>query len=159
MLRRGDGTEKSSERIGGGIVREIECSVLGLNQNARASLPGELIVKHEFYSYEAKYLVDDGAEIVIPARLSDSETKALQSLAVKTFQCLGCDGLTRVDFFMKKNGEIYVNEINTLPGFTKISMYPKMWEATGINYTNLITELVNLAFQKHRLDNQIKMTF
>ncbi len=139
--------------------REIECAVMGLNQNPKASLPGELIVKHEFYSYEAKYVAADGAEIVIPAKLEEKQIKEIQILAKKAFQVLGCDGLTRVDFFIKKNGQIYVNEINTLPGFTKISMYPKMWEASGLNYTNLITELVHLAFQKQRLDNQIKMTF
>ncbi|MBC7743054.1 MAG: D-alanine--D-alanine ligase [Bdellovibrionaceae bacterium] len=139
--------------------KEVECSVMGLNQNPKASLPGELIVKHEFYSYEAKYLDANGAEIVIPAHLDEKQVKEIQALAIRTFQCLACDGLTRVDFFIKKNGEIYVNEINTLPGFTKISMYPKMWEATGLKYTDLITELVQLAFQKHQLDSKIKMTF
>ncbi len=139
--------------------KEVECSVMGLNQNPKASLPGELIVKHEFYSYEAKYLDANGAEIVIPAKLADSETKSLQELAIKTFKSLNCDGLTRVDFFIRKDGKIFVNEINTLPGFTQISMYPKMWEASGLKYSDLITELVNLAFEKHQLDNQIKMTF
>ncbi len=139
--------------------REVECSVMGLNKSPKASLPGELIVKHEFYSYEAKYLDENGAEIIIPAKITDSQVKEIQELAVKTFQSLNCDGLTRVDFFIRKDGRVFVNEINTLPGFTKISMYPKMWEATGIKYTDLITELVKLAFQKHQLDNQIKMTF
>jgi D-alanine-D-alanine ligase len=139
--------------------REIECSVMGLNQNPKASLPGELIVKHEFYSYEAKYLDANGAEIVIPARLDEKQTLKIRDLAVKTFKALGCDGLTRVDFFMKKNGDVYVNEINTLPGFTQISMYPKMWEATGVSYENLISQLIDLAFLKHSEDLKLKLSF
>lgn len=139
--------------------REIECSVLGLNHHPKASLPGELVIKHEFYSYEAKYLDVHGAEIVIPAQLTDLQIKEIQSLAIKTFKVLGCDGLARVDFFLKENGTIYVNEINTLPGFTQISMYPKMWQATGIPYKDLITNLINLAFEKHIIDNQQKSSF
>lgn len=139
--------------------REIECSVIGLNQHPRASLPGELIIKHEYYSYEAKYIDAHGAEIVIPAKLSDSQTKEIQNLAIKTFKTLGCDGLARVDFFLKENGSIYVNEINTLPGFTQISMYPKMWQASGIEYKDLITSLINFAFEKHIIDEQLKHTF
>lgn len=139
--------------------REIECSVMGLNHNPKASLPGELIVKHEFYSYEAKYLDANGAEIVIPARLNDTQIAQIRDLAIKTFKTLGCDGLTRVDFFLKKEGQIYVNEINTLPGFTQISMYPKMWEATGLSYSNLISELIELAFTKHSEDNKLKLNF
>lgn len=139
--------------------REIECAVMGLNHNPKASLPGELIVKHEFYSYEAKYLDANGAEIVIPARLDEKQTAQIRELALKTFKTLGCDGLTRVDFFLKKDGQIYVNEINTLPGFTQISMYPKMWEATGLSYENLISELIELAFRKHAEDQELKLTF
>lgn len=139
--------------------KEVECSVMGLNTDPKASLPGELIIKHEFYSYEAKYLDADGAEIVIPAKLADTETKSLQAMAIKTFKSLNCDGLARVDFFIRKDGKIFVNEINTLPGFTQISMYPKMWEASGLKYSDLITELIQLAFQKHQLDNQIKTSF
>lgn len=139
--------------------REIECSVLGLNHSARASLPGELIVKHEFYSYEAKYLDDNGAEIIIPARLNEKETALVQNLAVQTYKTLGCDGLARVDFFLQKNGNLLVNEINTLPGFTKISMYPKMWQATGLSYSDLISELIALAVEKHKLDSELKLSF
>jgi len=139
--------------------REIECSVMGLNHSPKASLPGELIVTHEFYSYEAKYLDANGAEIIIPARLDEKQTSQIRELALKTFKTLGCDGLTRVDFFLKKNGQIYVNEINTLPGFTQISMYPKMWEATGLSYENLISELIELAFSKHAEDQELKLTF
>lgn len=139
--------------------RELECSVMGLNQHPKASLPGELILHHEFYSYEAKYIDAQGAELVIPAKISDEKTKELQKLALKTYTTLGCDGFTRVDFFMKKDGTLFVNEINTLPGFTKISMYPKMWQASGIQYSDLITSLINLAFEKHALDNTLKRNF
>ena len=139
--------------------REIECSVIGLNHHPRASLPGELIIKHEFYSYEAKYLDTHGAEIVIPAKVSDIMTKKIQNLAIKTFKTLGCDGLARVDFFLTDAGLLYVNEINTLPGFTQISMYPKMWQASGLQYKELITNLINLAFEKHFIDNHLKHTF
>lgn len=139
--------------------REVECAVMGLNHNPKASLPGELIVKHEFYSYEAKYLDAQGAEIVIPAKLTAEQTQAVQTLAKQTYIALGCDGLTRVDFFIRKNGQVYVNEINTLPGFTQISMYPKMWEASGISYSQLISDLIHLAFEKHQYDNSLKMSF
>jgi len=139
--------------------REIECAVIGLNYHPKASLPGELIIKYEFYSYEAKYIDALGAEIVIPAKVSEEKTKEIQALAIKTYKTLGCDGLARVDFFLKKEGTLYVNEINTLPGFTQISMYPKMWQASGIAYKDLITSLINLALEKHAADNQLKQSF
>lgn len=138
---------------------EIECSVLGLNQNAKASLPGQLKVNHEFYSYDAKYLDPNGAEIIIPARIPDEQIKEVQRIAVKTFEILGCDGLARVDFFINKNGDILVNEINTLPGFTQISMYPKMWEASGLKYSALITELIQIGFEKFVNDRKLKIDF
>lgn len=136
--------------------REIECSVMGLNHHPKASVPGELKVLHEFYSYEAKYVDSHGAEIIIPAKITDVQTKEIQSLAIKTFKTLGCDGLARVDFFLKEDGSLFVNEINTLPGFTPISMYPKMWQASGIQYKDLITLLINFAFEKQLSDNQLK---
>jgi D-alanine-D-alanine ligase len=139
--------------------REIECSVLGPSHHPKASLPGEVIVKHEFYSYEAKYVDPDGAITQIPAKISSEETHNIQDTAIKTFKVLSCDGMARVDFFLKKDGSVYVNEINTLPGFTQISMYPKMWQATGIQYKDLITSLINLAFEKHVTDNQLKLSF
>lgn len=139
--------------------REIECSVMGLNATARASLPGEVIAHHEFYSYEAKYMDQNGASTVIPAELTKDEIAKVQKLAVKTYQVMGCDGLTRVDFFLKKNGDLYVNEINTLPGFTKISMYPKMWEATGISYSDLVTQLIGFAFEKHAADAKLQVSY
>ena len=139
--------------------REIECAVMGLNQHPKASLPGELITKHEFYTYEAKYIDVHGATVIIPALIEDFLTKEIQALAIKTFKALGCDILTRVDFYLKKDGTIYVNEINSLPGFTQISMYPKMWQASGIEYKDLITNLINLAFEKHASDSQLKHSF
>lgn len=139
--------------------REIECSVMGLNHKAEAAVPGELVVKHEFYSYEAKYLDPNGAEIVIPAKVSAEQTEAIRTLAVKTYEALYCDGLTRVDFFLKKDGSLTVNEINTLPGFTKISMYPMMWQAKGVSYSELISRLIQLAFDKYDFDNQLNLDF
>ncbi|HPI39409.1 MAG TPA: D-alanine--D-alanine ligase family protein, partial [Pseudobdellovibrionaceae bacterium] len=126
--------------------REIECSVLGSNDHPKASLPGEIVPQHEFYSYDAKYLDANGALLVIPAELSKSVTLEVQEMAKKTYSTLECEGLSRVDFFLTEKNELFVNEINTLPGFTKISMYPKMWEASGLNYKNLITDLIHLAF-------------
>ncbi len=135
--------------------REIECSVLG-NENPIASIPGEVISNHEFYSYDAKYIDESGAILEIPAKISDKEIKNIQSLAIKTFQTLSCEGLGRVDFFLKENGELVVNEINTIPGFTKISMYPKLWEASGISYTELIDRLVQLAIKRFAKEQKLK---
>jgi len=126
--------------------REIECAVLG-NENPIASVPGEIIPTHEFYSYNAKYVDENGARLEIPAPLDADCQKRVQDLAIKAFQTLCCEGLSRVDFFLKENGEVLINEINTIPGFTKISMYPKLWEASGIGYTELITRLIELALE------------
>lgn len=139
--------------------REIECSVLGLNQSPKASLPGEIIPQHEFYSYEAKYLDENGALIKNPAELPSDVVHKIQDLAVKTYQVMGCDGFTRVDFFLKKNGELYINEINTIPGFTKISMYPKMWEVSGLAFKDLVTKLIELAFEKFEADNKLMTSY
>lgn len=139
--------------------REIECSVKGTRWQCAASVCGEVVPQHEFYSYEAKYLDDNGALLHIPADLPQHKSEEIRQLAVSVFETLGCEGLARVDFFLKKSGEIYINEINTLPGFTKISMYPKMWEATGLAYTDLITELIELALQKSKQDQELKTTF
>lgn len=139
--------------------REIECSVMGLNATAKASLPGEVIAHHEFYSYDAKYTDENGASIVIPAQLTPQEIEKIQKLAVQTYQVMGCDGLTRVDFFLKKDGTLCVNEINTLPGFTKISMYPKMWEASGVSYTELISKLIGFAFEKHEAEEKLMFSY
>ncbi len=139
--------------------REIECSVMGHNHSPKASLPGEIIPQHDFYSYEAKYLDDNGALLKIPAELTPELQKNIQEMAIKTYKTMECDGLTRVDFFVKANNEIYVNEINTIPGFTKISMYPKMWEATGLQYRELITQLLQFAFEKFEADNKLMTSY
>jgi D-alanine-D-alanine ligase len=129
-------------------AREIECSVLG-NDNPEASLPGEIVPGKEFYDYNAKYL-DEGSELIIPAKLSKSETKKVQELAIAAFKAVNCSGLARVDFLMDpKTRKIYLNEINTMPGFTSISMYPKLWAATGLSYPELITRLIQLGLERH----------
>ena len=134
--------------------REIECSVLG-NESPVASLPGEVKSSHEFYSYDAKYIDEKGAVLVIPADIPKSKVKKIQELAVKTFKTLECEGLGRIDFFLKDDGNIYVNEINTIPGFTKISMYPKLWEASGISYTELIDRLIQLALKRFEKEQKL----
>ena len=128
--------------------REIEVSVLG-NSKPEASVAGEVIPHHEFYSYEAKYLDEDGAGLAIPAKISASAMRKVRALAVATFRTLGLEGMARVDFFMRKNGGFAVNEVNTIPGFTKISMYPKLWAASGRPYPKLIDRLIALALERH----------
>ncbi|MCL2802126.1 MAG: D-alanine--D-alanine ligase [Treponema sp.] len=135
--------------------REIECAVLG-NEEPAASVPGEIIPSHDFYSYDAKYIDDNGAALEIPAKLDEQTIKRVQELALKVFKTLCCEGLSRVDLFLCTNGELIVNEINTMPGFTKISMYPKMWEASGISYTELITRLIELAISRFERDKLLK---
>jgi D-alanine-D-alanine ligase len=135
--------------------REIECSVLG-NDEPIASVPGEIITRHEFYSYEAKYLDENGASLKIPAKLSPSVAEEIQQTAIKTFKALCCEGMARVDFFLRDNSEVIVNEINTIPGFTKISMYPKMWEASGVSYAQLIDRLIQLALERFRKENRLR---
>ena len=135
--------------------REIECAVLG-NEEPAASVPGEIIPTHEFYSYDAKYLDEKGAAPEIPAKLDEETKRRIQELAVKVFQALCCEGLSRVDFFLKENGEIIVNEINTMPGFTKVSMFPKLWEASGVSYTELITRLIELAISRFEKERVLK---
>jgi D-alanine-D-alanine ligase len=131
--------------------REIECSVLGTNLKPKASLPGEIIPSEKigWYNYEAKYLLSDGAKIIIPADLNKKEVSEIQNFAIKIFQVMGCEGFARIDIFLeKKTGQILLNEVNTVPGFTPISMYPKMWEASGLSYQELITKLIELAGQR-----------
>jgi D-alanine-D-alanine ligase len=135
--------------------REIEVSVLG-NDEPQASIPGEIIPHREFYDYTAKYL-EDGTRLEIPAKLSRSQVKRFQEHAVRAFRCLECRGMARVDFFLEKpSGRIYVNEVNTIPGFTSISMYPKLWEASGIGYRDLIDRLIELALAEHREKQRTK---
>lgn len=137
------------------IGREIECAVLG-NANPIASLPGEVLPQTAFYSYESKYIDEKGADLAIPANLSEEDTRKVQDAAVEAFETLQCEGLARVDFFLTKQGEIYVNEVNTLPGFTKISMYPKLWEISGVSYPTLINRLIELAIERHQDDTSLK---
>jgi D-alanine-D-alanine ligase len=129
-------------------AREIECSVLG-NDDPVASVPGEIVPGKEFYDYTAKY-VDEGSQLIIPAKLTKSETKKVQALAVAAFKAVDCSGLARVDFLMDpKTRKIYLNEINTMPGFTSISMYPKLWAASGLAYADLIDKLIQLGIERH----------
>lgn len=137
------------------VGREIEFSVLG-NEHPQASLPGEILPKTDFYSYDSKYIDEDGAELAIPAELPEEKMKEMQQVALKAFTTLQCEGLARVDFFLTEEGKIYVNEINTLPGFTQISMYPKLWEESGIGYTDLISQLIELAIERHERHAKLK---
>ncbi|MES2767753.1 MAG: D-alanine--D-alanine ligase [Bdellovibrionota bacterium] len=138
--------------------REIECSVLG-NEYPKASLPGEVIVtsKDGWYSYDAKYVDEKGADTKIPADLPQHMIEKIQKTAVETFKALGCEGMSRVDMFVCPDEKIYINEINTIPGFTNISMYPKMWEATGLKYSDLIDTLIDLAIQRFQRDQKLKI--
>jgi len=135
--------------------REIECSVLG-NDDPRASLPGEIIPSREFYDYEAKYL-DDDSKSVIPAELASGVVKQIQRLAVEAFRAIDGSGLARVDFLVSKgSGDIVLNEINTMPGFTSISMYSKMWEASGVGYAELVHQLIQLGLERHADKQKLK---
>jgi D-alanine-D-alanine ligase len=131
------------------VGREIEVSVLG-NHDPKASIPGEIVPHREFYDYTAKYL-EEGSQILIPAKLKPPQVKTIQTYAVEAFRALELSGMARVDFFVeKKAGKIYLNEVNTIPGFTSISMYPKMWEASGMPFRQLIDKLIELAREMHR---------
>ena len=144
-------------------AREIELSALenpdpGLPP--LVSLPGEVIPTHEFYSYESKYLDENGAALKIPADLTPAQVSEVQKMGREVFEALECEGMARVDFFMDKtSGEIYFNEINTIPGFTSISMYPKMWEASGIKYMELLSKLIDLAMARHKCKKALVMDF
>jgi len=139
-------------------AREIELSVLG-NDDPMASVPGEIVPSREFYDYEAKYINDD-SRLLIPAPLTESQVKEAQRLAIAAFRVLECSGMARVDLFLEKaSGKFYVNEINTLPGFTSISMYPKMWEASGISYPQLIDRLITLALERHAEKNKLRTKY
>jgi D-alanine-D-alanine ligase len=130
-------------------AREIEVSVLG-NDEVKASIPGEIVPHREFYDYKAKYL-EQGTQLVIPAELSEKQVKTFQEMAVASFRAIDGTGMARCDFFLeRKTGKIFVNELNTIPGFTAISMYPKLWEASGLPYSKLIDQLITLAIELHR---------
>ncbi len=137
-------------------VREIECSVLGHNE-PKPSVLGEIIPSHEFYDYEAKYQSGD-SRLIIPAPLDPALTDRIQQLAVLAFQAVDCSGMGRVDFFVTPEEKIFVNEINTIPGFTEISMYPKLWESTGLPYTQLLDRLIQLALEKHHERQSLRIS-
>ncbi len=138
---------------------EIECSVLG-NGDPRAFPPGEIVPSHEFYDYEAKYIDPDGAALILPAKIEEAVSMRVRDLAVKAYKALDLAGMARVDFFVdKKSGEVLLNEVNTIPGFTNISMYPKMCEIGGLEYPKLITELIELAMARHEDRKGIRYSF
>ena len=139
------------------VGREIECAVLG-NQKPKVSIPGEIVPKEGFYSYENKYLDEKGAELHIPAIMSAAQKEKVQRLALDTYIALECRGMSRVDMFMKEDNSLIINEINTIPGFTNISMYPKLWEATGLAQQDLITALIDYAVQEHNDLSKLAMT-
>lgn len=139
-------------------ARDIEVSVLG-NDDPIASVPGEIVPCNEFYDYEAKYIADD-SELLIPAPLSDSLAGRIQEMAIQAFKAIDCAGMARVDFFLARGTRrLYINELNTIPGFTPISMYPKLWEASGISYTALIDRLLELAQERHRDKGRSKTSY
>lgn len=133
------------------VGREIECAVLG-NENPKASILGEVIIHDEFYAFETKYIDEDGASIIIPAKINPQILEKTQKIAIETFKVLACEGLSRVDVFIQEDGEIIVNEINTLPGFTSVSMYPMLWKESGLQYADLLLELQNLAIKRFERD-------
>lgn len=133
-------------------AREIECAVLG-NDDPVASLPGEILPSAEFYDYRAKYL-DAGTRLEVPARLEDGQVSEIQRMAIAAFRAIDCAGMARVDFFVREPEGIVLNEINTIPGFTEVSMYPKMWEASGLPYGHLVDRLLELAVERHELERK-----
>jgi D-alanine-D-alanine ligase len=140
-------------------AREIECAILG-NDNPQASVPGEICPTAEFYSYEAKYVDEHGATLIIPAPLTESQVATVRELAVRVFQLLDCAGMARVDLFLERGtGRWYVNELNTIPGFTTISMYPKLWEASGLSYRELISRLIDLGLERHAQRSRLKKAY
>jgi len=139
-------------------AREIECSVLG-NDDPVASLPGEIVPSNEFYDYDAKY-VDGKSTAIVPAKLPKALVKKIQRLACDAYRVLNCEGMARVDFLIPRTlKKLYVSEVNTIPGFTAISMYPKMWEASGLPYPKLLDRLIELAIERHAAKNKLKTTY
>ncbi len=139
-------------------AREIECAVLG-NDAPEASVPGEIVSVNEFYDYEAKY-VKEGSELIIPAKLSRKQTSSVREMSVRAFQTTDCAGMARVDFLLdRRRGRLFLNEINTIPGFTPISMYPKLWEASGLAYPKLLDRLIALGLERHREKKRNRYTY
>ena len=137
---------------------EVECAVLG-NENPKASVIGAIVPTEKFYSYDAKYISSSGAKLMIPADIKPEVSKQIQKAAIKAYRCIGAEGLSRVDFFLKEDNTFVLNEINTMPGFTSISMYPKLWEASGLPYTKLLDELISLAIKRHKEVAALKVTW
>ena len=137
------------------VGREIECAVLG-NDDPQASVCGEIVLRDEFYSYDTKYIDEDGAAVVVPADISAQASETIRGVALDAFRALECAGLARVDVFLTSDGQVIVNEVNTLPGFTRISMYPKLWQASGMSYPELVTRLIELARERHARDAMLK---
>jgi len=135
--------------------REIECAVLG-NEEPLASVAGEIIPADGFYSYKAKYIDESGAALEIPAKLPETTLRRIQELSVRVFQVLELEGMSRVDLFLTPDGQLYVNEVNTIPGFTSISMYPKLWEASGLPLPRLLDRLIELALQRRKRDARLR---
>lgn len=136
--------------------RELECAVLG-NEKKEASLVGEVVAKDDsFYSYEEKYSDQSSTEILIPAIISDEELKRIQKVAIKAAHALNLEGMARIDVFLTPSGSVLINEANTIPGFTNISMYPKLWEVSGLSYSDLISRLIELAIERHERDRKIR---
>ena len=149
VIEEGVGREKKA--------RELECAVLG-NDEPQASVVGEIVPIKEFYDYNAKYL-DEGSEAILPAKLSEAQQNAVREMSLRAFKAVDCAGLARVDFLMDPvSNEIFVNEINTLPGFTSISMYPKLWGATGVGYSDLIDRLIQFGLERHQEKTRNKYT-
>lgn len=139
------------------VGREIECAVLG-NEDPKASYPGEIVMESDaFYDFESKYISKEAAKLHIPAQLTDDKITEMRKMACAAFTACGCEGLARVDFFVKEDGEMIINEINTLPGFTEVSMYPKMWEATGIGYSQLLDILIELGMERYQRQQELKI--
>ena len=139
-------------------AREIECSVLG-NEQAKASLPGEIAPKREFYDYVAKY-IEDSTELFVPAKLSEEQIAKVQDLSIRSFRAIGCSGMGRVDLFLERStGKFYLNEINTIPGFTNISMYPKLWEVSGLSFAELLDRLLELGLERHQEQSSNETSF
>lgn len=137
------------------IGRELECAVMG-NDNPIASFPCEILPSKEFYDYEDKYLLDK-AECIVPAQLSDELTAELRRIAIEAYQAVECEGMARVDFLLENaTGQLYLNEINTIPGFTSISMFPKMWEHSGYSMPQLVDRLVDLAIERHQVKSKLR---
>ena len=140
-------------------AREIECSVLG-NDDPVASIPGEVIPRREFYDYAAKYESESGTELIVPADLSPELVRSVQEIAIRAFEAIDACGMARVDFFLERGANrLVLNEINTIPGFTSVSMYPRMWQKSGINYADLVDRLIQLALERHADKRKSKIVY